>query len=223
MKGKEWFNGGYKKTFMSAAVLLVIVCAGAKVRNVRSADKFYTTLERNRLVLMFFYQENRTLKRDADYRHGLAMTNSMFERVSKSCLYKEGDLLCIRGNVEDCSIESVRNKFGITTVPAFALFKEGRLVRNKKTGEPAILQGFASQEELRTFIDKNIGKALERRREMKAEDRARFKACRDAYWSIYWPYYTGCGYPYGGCGWYGAPCGYGGCGSYGYVGFGFNI
>ncbi|HEV2601855.1 MAG TPA: thioredoxin family protein [Candidatus Babeliales bacterium] len=201
---------GYIYTVMVAIVGLFALCVDARVHEVSSENKLYSKLRRQRFAIVFFYEENKELRCDGDYRRDLKAARNMFHRLSSQWEYTEGDLYFIRANVSKLDLTMTAQQFGVDQFPAFLIFEDGRPFKHKKDNTVGKIDGFVSQNELRTFIDTTIGDQLSDRREYKREVREQRRAEQAYYWSVA-PYYYG--------GYYGDCCYRPG----GYFGFGFSI
>lgn len=196
---------------IAALIGLSTLCINARVHEVSSENRLYSKLQRQQFAIVFFYEENKELGRDREYRQALNAARKMFHRLSTQWEYIEGDLYFIRTNVSRESVCAVAQEFGVSSFPAFVIFEDGRPLKDKKDNTMGKIDGFVSQNELRTFIDNTIGDQLSNRREYKWELREQRRAEQAYYWSM-------APYCYGGC-WY-DDCYYR---PGGYFGFGFSL
>lgn len=184
---------------------------------IRSREKLFQKVGKTALAVVLFYAEDRDQAKDKEYKRQIRELEQVMRDVSGMPIYKEADLLFIRVNAAQGKTDGLHREYGIKTLPACILFKDGAPIYDTR-GSVVGLYGFPAitRADLKKIIDAYCmqdiqrilqNKAIIRQRQL---EEARINAL---YWGPYWM-------PYGPYGW--------GPGDYGYgypsgVGFGFSV
>lgn len=197
------------------SMYLPFICGREHVVSVRSQDSFYKKVQENPFAIVLFYGED---KHDKGWYEQIKQVLRAFRMTSDSTYYRQARLRFVAVDVGRKGIDNLQEEYGIHEVPAFVLFKGGAPVRNKQK-QIVVLGGFASQERIKSFINKYLRDALEEQLRLESERREEQRSYYGGSASFgfgyaydpYYPYYYGnYGYPYGYYGnYYGPGVGFG--------------
>jgi len=198
-----------KKVVIYLVFLIDFVCytllLGARVQKVRSDNKFYDRIMKRQLAVAMFYKEDKETRKDKDLREKVNRLERMFSVIGKQGYYKEGGVSFVKANSKYDMIKELAESFSITTLPAFLLFKNGVHLKDKK-GNPIILAGWPTFEQVEDFIRGHFEKDIEKNIRRRAERLRRLREAQRMSYLYYRPYFYG-GWPYwgygSGWGWYG--------------------
>lgn len=192
--------------FFAWAVLCSAGIMRGDVSEVKSAKNFHRLLSKRSLIVALFYQQDKSMRKDQNYRRRFESLERMVRRVASQERYREAQVLFVLINTARGDLSELASDYGVGTMPAFMLFKEGRLVRNAQA------KGFITDYQLQSFIDEYMGHTIN----SFVQARAARKMRRSTSGGVYTSFGIGYGgYPYGG--YYGYPY-YGGGVGFG-VGF----
>lgn len=226
----KWFSP------LSCMIILIVALIAtnlmqsvlAKTIEARSESKFYQYLDKKKYTVALFYDEDRETRKNTEEKRNIRTLKSTVKNVSARPLYHYNDVQFIEVNRAKEDLCKVAQDFNVTKTPAVLLFEDQELVRNARAGV-ATLHGFASYQQLQSFIDDNLQDSINEYAEKRDEERKLERQERIATANYYGPYYYGsyCGWPYD---YWSSPCwnywggGYGGCGGYGpSVGLGVSV
>lgn len=182
---------------------------------IKSREKLFKQVGKTALAVVLFYHEDKEQSKDKEYKSMVREWTQVLSDVSSTPLYKETDILFARVNVAVGKTEGLHQEYGIKTLPACVLFKDGAPLFDTR-GVIVGLYGTCTRADLKKIIDAYFTQDMQRILKSKAIIRQRQleQAQLNAlYWGPYWA-------PYGAYGW--------GPGDYGYgypsgVGFGFSV
>ncbi len=181
------------KKFMRFAI-----CAGlmlgsiglihADVVTVKSARNFNRILRKHAIVIALFYKEDKKLMRnDRNLKMNLEALERMMRRVAQYGRYEDTQISFVRINTARDDLESLARDYGVNTLPAIILLKDGRLIKD------GIIHGFITDTELQSFIDEHVGNTINMFVQAKSEHKRRR---RKRTTSTYIGYGVGAGYGY---------------------------
>ena len=174
-------------------VLSVMVICGvqAKYTKITTEHSFNATLDKNELVVVMFYRDEKEMKGQL----------SNF----KSAASGEKNAAFAAVNLDKSDVSELGSLYNVEKTPVFMLFRNGTVF---KKGTGTVLMGEQSSSAIRQFVRENFGKYLSRIRTRK---RREAEANRPSvsfgigygypYDPYYGPYYGYYGYPY----YYGRP------------------
>ena len=199
------------------ALLLWVTHGRAYVQKIHSEDQFYRVINKRSIAAVFFYRDNKEMRKNREIKNKINSSLANLERMSRLPWYDDGDCLFAAVNVVSGDLCNLAKSLGIKMLPCYILFYDSVPVRGPQ-GQPALLNGYVPRNMLENFIDRfaggtledNVKERAEQRRIDREEARIRYQYYAPCF---YWGYpYWGCGYPCGGC--YGGRFGYS-------IGFGF--
>ncbi len=173
---------------------------------IKSSKNFNKVLNRHPLVVALFYQNDKTTHKDKELKQKIESLERMFNRVSGGIRYRDAHMVFARINVVGDDLEGLAMDYDVSTLPAFLLFRDGRVIHGAQQ------VGFVRDAALQSFIDEHVGDTINAYVQSKAERMRRRERNRRTYTYVGY----GVGAPYYG-GYYGSPY-YGGS-----VGFGFGF
>jgi len=190
----------------------------AHVAEVRTDQKFYSSLMKKPLAVAMFYCQDKCSCQDKDYQCHVQQLIRLFNGIGKQGYFIQGGVQFLKSNVKNQTLSDLAYNLGIQELPAFILFKNGVQLKNNNDSS-IMLTGWATYDQLESFIREHLEDDIEVNTKKRAEELAKLREAER--WSYLWyrPYYWGCspcwGPGYGPCGggWgCGIGCGIGGCG-----------
>jgi len=116
-------------------VTLLYCCFSYSVKDVRNENEFYKKIQHAPFTVALFYKDN---KQNRTWHTNMMLQRRNFKVLSSEGFYRNGDVQFIEADIERKYLLSVKNDFGVTSVPALALFNYGKLVRTQDN-KPALL------------------------------------------------------------------------------------
>ena len=204
--------------FVIGVALIALGCKGISVSSMRS---LYRSIEKRNLAVLMVYKSDKQQRKDnQELYNSIKHAKKEFSSLQSIRDYKKVNMAFIDANITHKDMAGFSDDFGleVNQEPIYLLFINGKLVK-KRSGAPALANGFLSVNALRTFIDTYMQDAMEDYLDDKEEKERRERARADFYLGFGGGYPWFGGYPYYG-GWWGP---YGGYGYGGRVGFGFGF
>lgn len=208
------------KKIVQAMVCIMSVAFGlhythllqAKGKAITSPNKFDRVLNKNNLVVVFFYEQDKTTdkKTKKEYRQ----LKEQLSSLSKEYSFKRAGVYFGFVNSAQKHDGEIAKEYRIKTMPSIVLFKDGG-VEKGTFGSPLMHTDPLTKTAIRDFINSHFAERIEKIKKEKTEleeERARQSAAYGPYWG--WGY--GYGWPYN----YYGPYGYSG---YPYSGFSVGV
>ncbi len=179
-----------------------------RVADLKSDHNFYKHIGATELAVVLFYEKN--IKKNRHSRHsqdkykdgGISeddvSAERIFEGMSQVPHFREGRVRFIMINVAREGLADIARDFRVGTTPTVMIFEDGKAI--SKEGKPITLEGDISSEQLRSFIDDNIGARITTIISDRAEARREAAERSYYYWGFGYPYYYW-NYPYYGYRW----------------------
>ncbi len=155
----------------------------AKVRSIGSQREFEHHVANQGICVVLFYDGGD--KKDSDMREKNKQLQRMLEDVSAQQLYDNADVVFIKINSARKEFKIILDQYGITKVPCFMLFCDGKHIKNEQN-ESCLLHGFITREQLESMLDSYCGQEIKRLNDAKL---ARQKKVIDEEKSSWLPYF----------------------------------
>lgn len=185
-------------SILLAIILFSVQVAYAYLHRIHSESQFYRTINKRSIAITFFYQEDKDIRKDTYCKSKICSSLSALERMSRLPWYNDGDCIFVIVNVATDELCELVRTLGIAKLPAYILCYNSFPVRDVHD-QPAILQGFASGNQLESYIDRYVGGTIEDNIHDRAEQRRVAREEARLRYEYYAPYFYW-GYPYWGYG-----------------------
>lgn len=200
------------KKIIIAVALFSSFGLGARYRSADYQAAIDARIDHTTYDVVMLYEESWQLRQDPEERKNIKQLRSMFNTVSSDHFYKQAGVVFIKSNIGKNALDDLIEKTGVKEFPAFVLYRNGMLFKDK-AGNIPVLTGFVSAQELESFIDQHLKEYMEKYVAFKQERRGcnscsggyAYYGVGDAYYTYgyYYPYdypFYIYGYPYSGVG-----------------------